>query len=105
MDDGKIGRRALLQSVGALTALGSAANAAPARASSTRQTPAASRASGGPYNILFLFCDQERYFRSGELPAGFRLPAHERLASRGTVFDNHRINSNVCTPSRSVVYT
>jgi len=59
----------------------------------------------GGYNILFILCDQERYFRHKELPPGYRLPAHERIAARGTVFENHRINSAVCTPSRSVVYT
>jgi len=59
----------------------------------------------GPYNILMLLTDQERYFRSGELPQDFRLPARERLAKKGVVFDNHRINSCVCTPSRSVLYT
>ncbi|MCK6487737.1 MAG: sulfatase-like hydrolase/transferase [Planctomycetes bacterium] len=58
----------------------------------------------GPYNILFLLTDQERFFRPGELPAGYRLPAHERLMARGTTFANHRINSCVCTPSRSVIY-
>ncbi|HET7365797.1 MAG TPA: sulfatase-like hydrolase/transferase [Burkholderiales bacterium] len=58
-----------------------------------------------PYNILFILTDQERYFRPGELPEGYRLPAHERLVKRGTTFVNHRINSCVCTPSRSVVYT
>ena len=61
--------------------------------------------SGGNFNILFILTDQERYFRPGELPVGYRLPGHERLAARGTVFENHRINSCVCTPSRSVVYT
>jgi arylsulfatase len=60
---------------------------------------------GGPYNILFILTDQERHFRSGELPSGYSLPAHERLKSRGTTFVNHRINSCVCTPSRSVIYT
>jgi arylsulfatase len=59
----------------------------------------------GPYNILFILTDQERYFRPGELPRDFRLPAHERLAKKGIVFENHRINSCVCTPSRSVLYT
>ncbi len=57
------------------------------------------------FNILFILTDQERYFRPGELPVGYRLPGHERLMARGTVFENHRINSCVCTPSRSVVYT
>ncbi|HSA91315.1 MAG TPA: sulfatase-like hydrolase/transferase [Burkholderiales bacterium] len=59
----------------------------------------------GPYNFLFILTDQERFFRPGELPEGYRLPAHERLAKRGTTFVNHRINSCVCTSSRSVLYT
>ncbi|MCU0975105.1 MAG: sulfatase-like hydrolase/transferase [Steroidobacteraceae bacterium] len=62
-------------------------------------------AAGGPYNILFILTDQERFFRPGELPPGFQLPAHERLMREGTTFTNHRINSCVCTPSRSVLYT
>ncbi|HWS78770.1 MAG TPA: sulfatase-like hydrolase/transferase, partial [Thermomonas sp.] len=62
-------------------------------------------AAGRPYNIVFILTDQERYFREGELPADYRLPAHERLAQRGIVFENHRINSCVCTSSRSVIYT
>jgi arylsulfatase len=66
---------------------------------------AAAPANKGPYNFLFILTDQERYFRRGELPAGFSLPAHERLAKRGTTFANHRINSCVCTSSRSVLYT
>jgi arylsulfatase len=59
----------------------------------------------GPFNILFILTDQERHFRPGELPAGYSLPAHERLRTQGTTFVNHRINSCVCTPSRSVLYT
>jgi arylsulfatase len=62
-------------------------------------------APAGPYNILFILSDQERFFRPGELPAGYSLPAHEKLRRRGTSFVNHRINSCVCTPSRSVIYT
>ena len=57
------------------------------------------------YNIVFILTDQERFFRPGELPKGFKLRAHERLAERGVVFENHRINSCVCTSSRSVIYT
>ncbi|HVN41997.1 MAG TPA: sulfatase-like hydrolase/transferase, partial [Steroidobacteraceae bacterium] len=70
--------------------------------------PGSSRGSAGgtgPYNILFILTDQERLFRPGELPAGYSLPAHERLMRMGTLFVNHTINSCVCTPSRSVVYT
>jgi len=49
--------------------------------------------------------DQERYFRPGELPEDYRLPAHERPAKQGNAFENHQINSCVCTSSRSVLYT
>jgi arylsulfatase len=33
------------------------------------------------------------------------LAAHERLTRTGIVFENHQINSCVCTPSGSVLYT
>jgi arylsulfatase len=65
---------------------------------------AAAQPSTAP-NILFLLVDQERLFRAGELPTDYERPAHKRLAERGTTFVNHRINSCVCTPSRSVIYT
>lgn len=58
-----------------------------------------------PLNILMIVTDQERYFRPGELPNGYRLPGHDKLASRGVVFENHQIASCVCTPSRAVIYT
>ena len=69
------------------------------------QGVAVPRGTGGPCNIVFILTDQERFFRPGELPEGYSLPAHERLMQRGTVFTNHTINSCVCTPSRSVLYT
>ena len=62
-------------------------------------------AAGGPYNIVFILTDQERRFRPDEIPKDYRLPAHERLMEKGVVFENHRINSCVCTSSRSVIYT
>ncbi len=77
----------------------------PAPAPGQPGLPAAGRLGPGRYNILFLLTDQERFFGPGELPAGYTLPAHERLMRRGTTFLNHRINSCVCTPSRSVLYT
>ena len=63
------------------------------------------QAAGGPYNLVFILTDQERHFRPDDLPKDYRLPAHERLAKNGVVFENHRINSCVCTSSRSVIYT
>jgi arylsulfatase len=95
-----MGAGALAASVGT-GLLGSAASEAATSASAT----APARTAGGPYNIVFILTDQERYFRPGELPKDYRLPAHERLAKKGIVFENHQINSCVCTSSRSVLYT
>jgi arylsulfatase A-like enzyme len=86
--------------------LGTSAGRADATVDRVRPGPAAGVASTrGPYNILFILTDQERFFRPGELPEGFSLPAHDRLAREGVSFTNHTINSCVCTPSRSVLYT
>ena len=96
---------------GAAGVAGVAALPGPAAATAPDAGMREARAAGsglppsGPYNILFLLTDQERFFRPGELPAGFPLPAHERLGREGTSFVNHTINSCVCTPSRSVLYT
>src|SRR5262245_16775004 len=98
-------RRDFLQAAGAgaiamgLDIGGAAASSAPASGTATAGS------SPGPYNIIFILTDQERVFRPGELPAGYALPGHERLMRQGTTLVNHRINSCVCTPSRSVVYT
>src|SRR5512134_1657159 len=94
-------RRELLKSVGAGAVTAALGSDVAARAA----TPASGKAPPGPYNILFILTDQERFFRPGELPSDYRLPAHERLARKGIVFENHRINSCVCTSSRSVLYT
>jgi arylsulfatase len=111
--DFDMNRRDLLKQVGTGTlaaGLGAVAldAAAASPSGSTKQDTGklpVRRNAGGPYNVLFILTDQERFFRPGELPRGYRLPGHERLASAGTVFENHRINSCVCTPSRSVLYT
>lgn len=99
-------RRDFLRTAGAGAAALGLGIAPQGHAATADSSPARTAgAKGGPYNILFILVDQERYFRPGEFPAGFSLPAHERLAKRGTAFTNHQINSCVCTPSRSVVYT
>lgn len=103
-------RRDFLRSAGAGAAvlglgLGGLGAAAPASGQASAAQPGPQTAPNGPYNILFILTDQERFFRPGELPTGFSLPGHERLMREGTTFTNHRINSCVCTPSRSVVYT
>jgi arylsulfatase len=101
--DGRVSRRDFMRaSAAGIASLGWGASSAPA-AQAGAATAAA--VASGHYNILFILTDQERFFRPGELPVGFRLPAHERLMQRGVTFTNHRINSCVCTPSRSVLYT
>ncbi|PVY79398.1 arylsulfatase [Cupriavidus alkaliphilus] len=106
----RLTRRAFLTAAGlGAIALGAGAdkeaNGAAPGLSATGQPAGRGSAPARPYNILFILVDQERYFRPGELPADYELPAHNRLMRRGTTFVNHRINSCVCTPSRSVLYT
>jgi len=67
--------------------------------------PKARAQAGERYNILMFVTDQEHYLSPGDLPDGYRLPGHEKLASRGVVFENHQVASCVCTPSRAVLYT
>ncbi|MBN2511692.1 MAG: sulfatase-like hydrolase/transferase, partial [Sedimentisphaerales bacterium] len=101
-------RREFLKTAGAgalATAMGNLLPQNPAMAAVPSSSSASRKAADGPYNILFILTDQERHFRKHELPRGFHLPAHERLAKQGVVFENHHINSCVCTPSRSVIYT
>ncbi|HSQ99748.1 MAG TPA: sulfatase-like hydrolase/transferase [Sphingomicrobium sp.] len=104
-----IGRRDALKTIGAgalvASAGASALGAVPAPAEGAASSREPKMLGSAAYNILFILTDQERFFRPGELPHDFRLPAHERLARKGIVFENHQINSCVCTPSRSVLYT
>ncbi|ELJ4169121.1 sulfatase-like hydrolase/transferase [Salmonella enterica] len=53
------------------------------------------------YNILLIVTDQERYFDKYLFP----VPGRERLMKTGITFCNHQNNSNICTSSRSVLYT
>jgi len=108
--EGTFTRRDFLRTAGAGAVMlglgpGGLAAAAPATSASSGTPLGSSPGAVGPYNILFILTDQERFFGPGELPAGYSLPAHERLIKQGTTFVNHRINSCVCTPSRSVIYT
>ena len=100
-------RREVLKTlvVGAAATFGGSLSNRTASAAEAVRQDQGSKNAAGPYNILFILTDQERYFRPGELPKDFHLPAHERLVKKGIVFENHRINSCVCTPSRSVLYT
>jgi arylsulfatase len=67
-----------------------------------RRTKSSAQAAG-KFNILFIFSDQERYFRSW--PAGFTLPGRERIQSTGVTFHNHYCPATMCTSSRSVLMT
>ncbi|KEF42407.1 MAG: sulfatase [Cyanobium sp. CACIAM 14] len=54
-------------------------------------------------NILFVFTDQQAYFR--KWPAGFSLPGMERLQTEGVNFHRHYCPATQCTSSRSVLMT
>jgi arylsulfatase A-like enzyme len=54
-------------------------------------------------NILLIVTDEER--ERIPRPAGFSLPARERMAEHGVTFDNHYAASAMCSSSRSVIYS
>ena len=100
------GRRGVLKSLGAgvgvaMVGLGLAGGAVASSAPAGGVRPGAA----GPYNVLFILTDQEKFFRPRRTAAGLRAAGARAAARRGVVFENHRINSCVCTPSRSVLYT
>ena len=63
-------RRALLKTLGAGALASGMADTGRAAAADQGKAPSSAKAPGGPYNILFILTDQERYFRPGELPRG-----------------------------------
>jgi len=67
----------------------------------SRNAPA--RANPAPYNILFVFTDQERFTRP--TPAGLTLAGHERLQESGVTFTNHHVGAVMCSSSRSILMT
>lgn len=83
-----------------LTSCGSGTTTTPA-ASTLTKPPAPQR--GSRPNIVFVFTDQERYFRSW--PSGMSLPARERLAEEGVTFHHHYTSAVMCTSSRAVMLT
>ena len=54
-------------------------------------------------NILLIVTDEER--QRILHPAGFSLPARQRMAEKGVSFDNYYAASAMCSSSRSVLYT
>ena len=55
------------------------------------------------YNILFLTTDQT--YAHVPFPEGYEFPNRQRLEDAGLVFDSYQVNTALCTPSRSVMYT
>lgn len=98
-------RRDFMKTAGiAALGVGVSANIAHASTESTSKK-SIKKDTGGPYNILMIVTDQEHYINPKDLPKGYSLEGHERLAKEGVVFKNHQIASCVCTPSRAVLYT
>ena len=94
-------RRDFLKAAG-LTALQLELMWTSASAAAALAPTAKPKAKRGP-NILLIVTDQERYL--DKLPPKYSLPGSERLQELGTTFTNHQIASNVCTSSRSNIYT
>lgn len=101
-----ISRRKLIVNLplglGAAGLLGAGAFGVPGAVSATQRRRGTGPA-GGPFNILFVFTDQERHF--GRWPRGLELPGHERLERTGTYFEQHHIGATMCTSSRSIMMT
>jgi hypothetical protein len=79
-----VSRREFLELSGLTTvALGTGALAGTPTIATAAQSAAkaAGSAGGGPYNILFILTDQERYFDPSELPPGYALPGRERCSA------------------------
>ena len=55
------------------------------------------------YNVVLIVTDQERYFK--DYPQSAELVSREKIKNEGVSFDNHYNCSNMCTSSRSVMYT
>src|SRR5262245_40953948 len=102
---GPVSRREFLSSVA--TGVAAAPLVGAALAGCTQTMSSAGKASGAKlrpgHNILFVFTDQERYFR--RWPSGYTLPGRERLQQTGVAFHNHYCPATQCTPSRSVLMT
>ena len=56
-----------------------------------------------PYNVLFVVVDQ--LYGGQAIPPGVPLSARERLETAGLNSPQYQVNTTVCTPSRSVIYT
>lgn len=99
------GRRQFLLGTGAALAaplLATASAAAAEPSAPSRRTGTASRR-GRPYNLLFVFTDQQRYV--AHWPSGLTLPGHERLKRSGVTFHHHYCPAVMCTSSRAVMLT
>lgn len=109
-DEADLTRRKLLTSAGILTVGGMLSGAVKAdEKCAVKAKPAWDKPFTGEipeklpegYNILLVVTDQERFFATYPFP----VPGRERLMKTGVTFCNHQNTSNVCTPSRSVLYT
>ena len=101
-----IDRRNLLKAAAtgvAAVTLGASLPAGGADAKAKKASSPAVARKSGPLNILFIFTDQERYFR--RQPKGLSLPGHDRLSRNGVTFHNHYCPAVMCTSSRAVLMT
>lgn len=92
--------------------MASTLHASPGKASAVESTPksakdkqpgSAQKIGGKGYNVVLIVTDQERHFK--EWPKSAELDCREKIKNEGVSFENHYNCSNMCTSSRSVMYT
>ncbi len=96
-----------------LAGVGLAASALPVSANTasaqelknTTNTPKGlpEKIAGKGYNVVLIVTDQERHFK--DYPESAELMTRAKMRSQGVSFENHYNCSNMCTASRSVMYT
>ena len=83
-----------------------ASEQAPGQDAVRKETPSQKdpvKIGGKGYNVVLIVTDQERYFK--EYPESAQLDSREKMRNEGVSFENHYNCSNMCTSSRSVMYT
>ncbi|NDV27682.1 sulfatase-like hydrolase/transferase [Desulfovibrio sp. JC010] len=71
--------------------------------SAPKQPDSPHKIAGKGYNVVLIVTDQERHFK--QWPQSAELSTREKIKSAGVSFENHYNCSNMCTSSRSVMYT
>jgi len=59
----------------------------------------------GPYNILYIMSDQQRFDALGVVDSRVQTPSLDRLSKEGVRFDRAYVAQSLCTPSRASTFS